>query len=401
MRRVSILLALVLACGCASSRTDRPQRESAGTGTTSTSAPVELFAGTVDDFYRPPTDLRPASPGTPIRIQVVSSDRATRTIRVMYHSRDVRGVDRVVTGLITHPLGEPPPGGWPVISWAHGTTGLVSKCAPSRTGDRPPSYGVEGVSVATDYIGLGPVGEIHPYLSKTAEGHAVLDIVRAAGLLPQVGAGRRWVSVGHSQGGHAAMAAAELWREYAPELRLAGTVALAPGSDFLRTFGPLDEIVTRVVGAMMLYGALGEHPDLRPEDFAGPQLAAVADVMREECLDGIIREVALLPADTFWRKDPRGDPQTRALLVQNDVGDVKVDAPLLLVGGTRDERVVIERVRSLFRRVCRAGQVTRFVVVDDANHGEIVQKTAGEVSDWIRERLEGRPVDRDDCRPRR
>ena len=29
-------------------------------------------------------------------------------------------------------------------------------------------YGVTGVLVSTDYIGLGPVGEIHPYLSASS-----------------------------------------------------------------------------------------------------------------------------------------------------------------------------------------------------------------------------------------
>ena len=34
-------------------------------------------------------------------------------------------------GVVVTPTGEPPPGGWPIIAWAHGTTGVDRRCAPS------------------------------------------------------------------------------------------------------------------------------------------------------------------------------------------------------------------------------------------------------------------------------
>ena len=34
--------------------------------------------------------------------------------------------------------------------------------------------------VATDYVGMGPVGEVHPYLSGLSEAQPVIDSVRAA-----------------------------------------------------------------------------------------------------------------------------------------------------------------------------------------------------------------------------
>jgi len=36
-----------------------------------------------------------------------------------------------VSGLIAFPPGEVPAGGWPVVSWAHGTVGSTDKSAPS------------------------------------------------------------------------------------------------------------------------------------------------------------------------------------------------------------------------------------------------------------------------------
>jgi len=33
--------------------------------------------------------------------------------------------------VLSIPKGTPPPGGWPVIRWANGTTGNAPQCAPS------------------------------------------------------------------------------------------------------------------------------------------------------------------------------------------------------------------------------------------------------------------------------
>jgi acetyl esterase/lipase len=279
-----------------------------------------------------------------------------------------------------------------VTSWAHGTTGLAAPCAPSRSQTAAPDFGVEGVRVATDYVGLGPVGEVHPYLSKPSEGNAVIDIVRAARQLPDAAAGSRWFSLGHSQGGHGALAAHELAARRAPELELLGTVAWSPASDFDRTFGGIDDVVARIVGAMGLYGAASEHPGLDPDDYVSPAVAAVAGTITSTCLDEIIEVLAPLAVDaTFWQSDPASTPPARDVLLDNDVGDVAAEAPLLLISGTLDDRVVIDRVRSLFERLCAAGQVTDLRVLDGADHGDIVPRTVADATHWMRSRLAGEP----------
>jgi pimeloyl-ACP methyl ester carboxylesterase len=78
--------------------------------------------------------------------------------------------------------------------------------------------------------GLG-TPEIHPYLVGVSEGRAVLDSVRAARQIPNVGAGVSFAVWGHSQGGQATLYAGLLARQYAPELRLVGVAAAAPATD--------------------------------------------------------------------------------------------------------------------------------------------------------------------------
>jgi hypothetical protein len=367
--------ALVLASAC-------------GGGGDSTRAPEE-FPGTVDEFYVVPEDLPPGEPGQLIRVQHVSSDAESTTLRIMYHSRDAQGRDRAVTGILTHPNEAPPEGGWPVVTLGNGTVGLRSQCALSRRGNRAPTFGVAGVGVVTDYVGLGPVGEIHPYLSRPSEGQSMIDAVRAARALPEAGAGLRWLAIGHSQGGHAALSTHELAAGYAPELELLGTVSLAPAAMFDRTYGVLDEIVTRIVGVMGLYGAASEHSEIDPDDYVGPATAAASAVFENGCLDDIINAFLPIPAAEFWVADPVVTEPARSIILENDVGNVRVDAPLLLVGGTADDRVVVERVRDLFARLCGVGQVTEYLEIEGANHGNEYALAADRIEAFLAERLTG------------
>src|SRR5690606_14109137 len=126
--------------------------------------------------------------GQLIRVQDLGETNGYVDLRVMYHSRDARDNDRAVTGTISYPTAEAPDGGWPVIATANGTVGLGSQCALSRGDSGAPGYGIEGVRVATDYVGMGPVGEVHPYLSGLSEAQPVIDAIRAARNLPDAGA---------------------------------------------------------------------------------------------------------------------------------------------------------------------------------------------------------------------
>lgn len=366
--------------------------------TTSTEmpAPPEPFSGTDEEFYVPPEPLPAGQPGELIRTMAVGEPEGQVTLKIMYHSRDAQDRDRAVTGLVTYPTAESPEGGWPVVATAPGTTGVSARCGISHQASEAPGWGVEGVRVMTDYIGLGPVGDpLHAYLSRPSEGHAVIDAVRAARHLPDTGAGDRWLSVGHSQGGHGAMSAHELSDDYAPELELVATLALAPAAMLDRVYGGIDPIVTSILTVMSLYGGAGEHPEIDVDDYVTPELAAVSGVLETGCLGEITEALIPLAASGgLFEVDPRRTEPTKSLVLANDVGTVAVDAPLFLVSGTADDRVVIDRVRDLYARLCDTGQVTELLIVDGATHDSIIPQTATQTGKWLNARLAGdEPVD--------
>ena len=133
-----------------------------------------------NDFYTPPASLPKGPHGTPVWQRKLTGPAVLKGAKsntlLLYRSTAVDGSTVAVSGDVAIPKGRAPKGGWPVISWAHGTVGIADACAPSKVGtqanyDSPllnrwlkAGYAV----VRTDYEGLGTPG-VHPFLVGTSE----------------------------------------------------------------------------------------------------------------------------------------------------------------------------------------------------------------------------------------
>lgn len=169
--------------------------------------------------------------------------------RILYSTTTANDAPTVASAAVYFPPGAPPAGGWPVIAWAHGTVGLGDDCAYSIAGPgavaRDWAYlGTwleQGYAiVAADYAGLGTPGE-HPYLNGIVEAHNVVDAVKAAtGQYSSLA--KKWVVVGQSQGGGAAVYTARYATEFGgPELDYRGAVGTGVPAyieDILLPLGP-------------------------------------------------------------------------------------------------------------------------------------------------------------------
>lgn len=164
----------------------------------------------------------------------VAAESSVLTYKMLGQS----GQEVQATSLVFTPNTPPPTGGWPIVVWAHGTTGVADACAPSKavlidsTKDLISKLLAAGyVVVAPDYEGLGTPG-IHPFLNVKSEAFSITDaVVATRNYLSQRNllTSKKWLTVGHSQGGHAALSAAQ----YASRAQLdyKGTVAVAPASN--------------------------------------------------------------------------------------------------------------------------------------------------------------------------
>lgn len=86
------------------------------------------------NFYSTPRPLPFGQPGELIRSEEFDEyqlPEGVSAFRILYHSRSASGRDVAASGVVLTPDQPPPTGGWPVIAWAHGFTGIARHCAPS------------------------------------------------------------------------------------------------------------------------------------------------------------------------------------------------------------------------------------------------------------------------------
>ena len=89
-------------------------------------------------FYEVPDPVPGDGPGDIVRVEDIDGMGGDgKLLRVLYRSESLAGEPIAVSGVIAVPPGEPPPGGWPVLSLAHGTVGLADACAPSSQPGQP------------------------------------------------------------------------------------------------------------------------------------------------------------------------------------------------------------------------------------------------------------------------
>ncbi len=394
---LSLLAVAALVAGCS----DDGGGDAASDASTTTATPTTAaatparFDGSLEDFYVVPDPLPDGEPGDVVRIMPIDAPAGTTGLRMMYLTSDVNDELRVATGTVYAPEAAAPEDGWPVVAWAHGTSGLAAQCAPSRTPAPPPDYGIEGVQVLPDYLGLGPEGEVHPYLSAAAEGHSMIDAVAAVQSMPELDAGDDWAAVGVSQGGHAVLVTNEMAAERLPGANLVGAAALAPGSELSADYG--DQLQIRVIMAMALVGAATEDDDIVLANYLGPDALAASSAITTGCVQDVVDAmVPIAGAPDYFIKDPRTDPVGVAWLQANDPGQVVGAAPLLLVQGGADALVLPARTDALFKRLCGVGQVVERLDVPTADHDTVVEQSRTEVGAWLQDRFAGKPPT-DDC----
>jgi len=369
--------------------------------TTAAPAGLPLPAPEGDAFYVPPEPVPGDAPGDLIWARpLATAPPGTNGWQVLYRSESLAGAPIAVSGVVIAP-GDVPDAGVPlVLSWAHGTTGLADRCAPSKryaegaTVELALAQLVTGrgwTFVATDYEGLGTPG-VHPYLVGPSEGRGVLDIVRAASHLDGSGVtpGAPAALFGHSQGGHAALMAAEIAPAWAPELDIVGTVAAAPPGS-LRVIEDATAGQAGLIGGFSLLinaGLLAAYPDLDPDAALPPADQGLLAEVAETCVAEALQLAASLPPG---RPSATADPAWAAAYDASSPGRADPEVPVLIVHGDVDEVVPASLSAVIADGYCELGVAVQRTVYPGADHVAVLTSSLGEVQGWIDARLAGDP----------
>ncbi len=341
--------------------------------------------------------LRPApGAGTAVRVAPLAAGLGLagsgRSVRLWYRSTSWSGRPSLVTGTLDVPAGRPPKGGWPVISYAHGATGVGDSCAPSITGHWGAEKTVleallaDGYAIAaTDYEGLGTPGPSFPGQG-TSEAFDIIDIVRAARTVAPLS--RHWAAVGYSLGGHAALFTAALAARYAPSLDLRGSIALAPVTQWrLQMQGPQSRDPGFPVDFNALYWATSASVRFPtrfvPEQLLTPRGLELVDQARELCVPDMIATVAGVTNGDVYRDPAAAADLVADLMSGDEVPITRYPRPVRVIQGDADPLSALTSVT--VAQLTAAGNDVVYVPVEGADHLTLPAVAVPQVRTWVRE----------------
>ena len=326
------------------------------------------------------------------------------------------------TAVVLVPNGRAPAGGWPIVVWAHGTVGVADKCAPSASTNLGGADSlianllINGyVVVAPDYEGLGSDG-IHPFLNANSEGESIIHAVIAAKSLV-ANTSNDWVVVGHSQGGHAAIAAAE--RASEAHLNFKGAVAYAPASNLDAILGRGYQQVAQALptatgiptakailpglqtfSALATAGIRESHPDFKYTDaFASERSATIAAKAESECItplagafssditayyDTPANALTLYPglSTTFYTV-----PAIAEFLTNSKLATEQVSQPVLIIQGEADTTVPAAATRLLEGQLRAKGTNVSVTYLPGKDHGTVITEGTDYLFGFLQQNL--------------
>lgn len=363
-------------------------------------------------FYDPPAALPQGDPGSVIRQRALDGTMAlpsaSRNHLVMYQSRDPAGQPVAVTGTVSVPRGTPPDGGWPVVVWTHGTTGLAAVCAPSCDDPDGPEHGYVTVIrdlldqvvasgravVATDYQGLG-TGGFHPFLQGVPNGWNALDMLRA-GRAEEPEIGTRYAVMGHSQGGQADLFTASLGPDDLPGFDLVGNVAMAPGSqiadrlNLVRRSGKVELSLPYVTYTLISYATT--HPKIDLSRILTPSAIAAIPELYDQCMTHALTTgfwTSAVAQDQFL-PDPDLAPFL-AVAAQNEPGALRIAVPTPILQGEADTTVFPSATDRLAAQLCEGGNAVACHPLPGADHDGAMSQGAEVALAFLADRFAGKP----------
>ncbi|TVR74320.1 MAG: alpha/beta fold hydrolase [Spirochaetaceae bacterium] len=283
----------------------------------------------------------------------------------------------------------------PVLAFLSGTTGVGNQCATSleepeviRWGwyrQNMLAYGGQGIiTIFPDYLGFNNDDIPQRYFSAAAEGHLMLDALRAARnvfserplpIHSSVRPGPGNVTAGYSQGGHAALAAADMNLAYAPEIRLNGAIG----------FGSTNNVETLMREAAYYT----PYILLSYRSIYGPEAIDYSRLIQPRWLPTLEEDVMRMCVDQFQTFFPfdgrdlytpefyaalhgnrlhRDFPLLKRILDENETGLSGHGKPVLMIQGNQDIIITNPEQRRYVERLRSSGSEVEYVEMEGVRH---------------------------------
>jgi hypothetical protein len=346
-------------------------------------------------FYDTPDPLPSGQPGELIRSEPFYEYLLPYTIsavRILYHSRSPHDKDVAASGVVLLPRGTAPPGGWPIIAWAHDLTGSAKQCAPSllKTLNEGPLLsmyvGLGYAVVAADYAGLGTN---FPYavLDVPSNGQDVINAVAAArAALPQLGS--KWLVAGYAHGSRVAVGVTEALPKNSNKLFL-GAVGILGVADSPELFEHLAQVPSYPILIFLAQGIKNQHPEFRLDDMLTGKGIALYKSLADSCE---APSEQARDSNELLKPGWQNNPYIKDFLSRNALGRSPSFSPVLLISGETAGDVPASLTDALVGRLCQQKDHVLFVNYPGLNPSAVLGNSVGEQVSWIRARFSGQPA---------
>lgn len=368
-----------------------------------------------EEFYRVPSGTADAPAGTLLKLQIDANTTAytlppnTAISRFLYQTKNLNGTKVPNSAYILWPYlprTQPNGGGYPVIAWAHGTTGGFGECAPSHVRDlwadfvAPFPLVLQGyVVVAPDYAGLGVEKDAkgrsvtHEYLAGPSHANDLFYSVQAAQSAFKT-LSKQFVVVGHSQGGGAAWGAAQR-QALTPVEGYLGSVAGSPVTNFLdiataATFGSPNLIGP---AALIARSIRNVFPEFELSSILTPKGIKLISLLTE--IEGCNPAVSELLVDPDFLKPA----YFKNFYVQSyrnltNIGGRPIAGPLLVIHGDSDNIVPFQAIATAVDQTCKNNERARleFAVFGNVTHEPVMYASQRIWLKWIEDRFADAPA---------
>ncbi|UUR07830.1 alpha/beta fold hydrolase [Sphingomonas glaciei] len=336
---------------------------------------------------------------------VVNTPSGMQAWKIRYLSRDDRGVQRELTGMVVAPREAIPARPRRVLAWTHGTWGAAQQCAPSaspRFFELTPALDAVRngyVVVAPDYPGLGKPGP-HPYLVGTVTARSVLDAVRAAQGIAGAAAGSSYAVWGESQGGHAALWTGQLQGVDGAGLSLVGVAAGAPPTDLAANLRQASDASARAFLTALATDSWSKYYQV-PLRLGRARTPGIIQRMARNCVSvdstpklGALLGILALRQD-LAKVDLGRTPPWSSYAAANSTSPVS-RVPVLFAQTQGDPLVAPAVTRAFARRMCANRVRVRWIDLPGKDHATTAKQSAAATLAWIDQRFAGAQAP-DDC----
>lgn len=328
---------------------------------------------------------RMGAPNVPIRNDIDA-------YRMTYRVRMADGTEQIASGMLAMPHGVTPR---TLVVYNHGTTATRTN-VPSRfdfAGREAPMalVGAGYAVIAPDYLGLGDSEIRHPYLISDPQARAIVSMIEAARGIEGVPQGPVFL-MGHSEGGHASLAAMRMLE--ANGETVLGAAPIAGAYDLDRVSFAWVAQSTRPIHAFYLSyiaWAYADHYGQPLDSVLNPESAAQVQTLfddRNATTNSIGRAlhqtVAQMLSPDFARAAETGSQHWLIdALAENSFDNWTPRAPVRFYYGAADTEVAPQESISAAEQMHARGADAESVNVGDIGHEPSLFASVPLIVEWL------------------